>query len=152
MEKEERTCRRPKQSASGLDGFWAAEMGLCITYFCLGLWQFQTGWDNPKQIGWIQGGAVYMIGMLACAWLAWIRRNTQRNTFLHILLIAQLSEATQRGYAWRAHEEGAEWPMANSILAIIMLALILWEAHSARKAAAKDAACEQKFFELDDKP
>lgn len=140
------------KASSGLDGFWVAEIGLCITYFCLGLWEFKTGWDNPRQLGWVQGGTVYMIGMVACGWLAWSRRNTGRNALLCILLVAQLAELTQRGYAWWKAEEKAEWPLANSILALVMLALIIWEARSARKAAAREAACEEKLFESDDTP
>jgi len=152
MEKNDSIDRYPKQKASGLEGFWAAELGLCITYFCLGLWELLKGLDNPRLLGWIPGGLVYMIGMLACSWLVWLRRDTRRNAFLHILLFVQLAEVTQRGCAWWADEKDANWPVANSVLAIAMVILVVWEARSARKAAAREADCEQKLFELDDTP
>ncbi|GEM_PF-2256870 len=136
----------------GLDGFWGAEVGICVGYFCLGIWEFRTGLDDLGLLGWTQGGAVYMIGMLGCSWKAWRRRNSRRTAFFHILLVAQLAEVTQRGCAWWAGEKEAKWPVAYSVLAIVMVILIIWETRSARKAAAKEAACEQKFFELDDKP
>ena len=139
---------RPRMAS--LDGFWAVEIGLCITYFCLGLWEFRTGWNNSGQVGWVQGGAVYMIGIPPCVWLAWRWRDTWRNALLHILLVSQLAEITQRGWAWRAGQDRAEWPWINSIFAILMLVFIVWEACRARKDATKEAECEQRHFEPDD--
>ena len=152
--KEENQTEKPsdKQSSSVLDGFWGAELGLCISYLYIGCLNFQRGWNNPGDAGGIEGGTIYIIGALVCSWLAWRRRNSKHNAFLFIIFFALLAHSTEDCFKWLAKEKGAGWPLTGCILTVFCLAMILWEALSHRKSIARDAACEQKRFDMDNHP
>ena len=141
-----------KETVSVLDGFWGAELGLCIAYLYIGCLDLQTGWNNPGDAGGIEGGTIYIIGALVCGGLAWRRRNSKRNAFLFIMFFALLAHATEDCFKWLAKEKGAGWPLTGSILTASCLAMIVWKALSHRKSIACGAACDQKRFDMDNHP
>ena len=149
MSSEKSRYNRGKAAAPILKRIWSIEIVLCLAYFFLGCWEFQTGLANPRHIGWVQGGSVYILGSIGCIWLVLRRRHTGRNALPYILLLAQLEAVTTRGIAWWNNEGNADWPIANSLAAAFIVILILWEEYGARKATP-ETGFEEKSFESDD--
>ena len=127
--------------------FRFAELIVAITYFVVGVWTWQIGWDNPKHVGWILSGAFTLLGMIACVWLIWRRRKTQRSMLVHILLVAEIANVIEGVLNWQ--KEGSVLLVTHIVLALVFLALIILEESSCRKKVGKDATREIKFEEED---
>jgi hypothetical protein len=143
-----RRNREFRQSSKGR--FSILELGICLGYFYLGYFEVTTAWDNPRHVGWIEGGSIYMLGAVLCAIMVWHRRKTSGSALLYILLLPQLAQVTQGGLAWASGNENAPWPTANSLLLVFVLALIAWEWRSTRKFTAEESLVEEKLFEPND--
>ncbi len=110
---------------------------LCVAYFCIGCWEIQTGLKNPTYVGWVEGGAVYVLGAPLCLWLGWRRRQVDNNGILFYLLLPQVARILSEGLKWRAGEPRAEWPWDSCLLAAVILAMIVWEIRVLRKDALR---------------
>lgn len=137
-----------RQSCKGR--FSILEMGICFGYFCLGYFEVTTAWANPRHVGWIEGGSIYMLGAVLCAMMVWHRRNTSGSALLYILLLPQLAQVTQGGLAWASGKEDATWPTANCLLLVFVLALIAWEWRTTRKFTTEESRVEEKYFQPND--
>jgi hypothetical protein len=62
----------------------------------------------------------------------------------------QLAQFVEGILKWCAKEEGAVWPTLSCVLAVLFLALIVWEEITHRKDAAKDSIRESKWFDEED--
>lgn len=127
------------------------ESVLAIFVFGQGAWMAHLGWNNPRHVGWIPSGAILMTGMIACTYLVWRRRGTERSTLGPIMFTLQLAQFVEGILKWRAKEEGAVWPTLSCVLAVLFLALIVWEEITHRKDAAKDSIRESKWFDEEDR-
>ena len=127
------------------------ESMLAIFVFGQGAWMAHLAWNNSRHVGWIPSGAILMTGMIACAYLVWMRRSTERSTLVPIMFTMQLANFVEGILKWRAKEEDAEWPTINCVLAVLFLALIVWEELSQKKSAAKDSDRESKWFDEEDR-
>ncbi len=126
------------------------ELLLVLCVLGLGAWQIHTSWKNPVHVGWTTSGAILITGMFACAGLLWHRWRTRHNAFVPILFTIQLANSVEGILKWRAHENGASWPVMHCALAISFLALIIWDETNLRKEAVRDAARESKYFDMED--
>ncbi len=127
--------------------FRFAELMVAITYFVVGVWTLQMGWDNPRHLGWILSGAFTLLGMIVCVWLIWHRRKTQRSMLVHILLVVQIANVIEGAINWQKEE--SVLLVTHIVLALVFLTLIIWEESSCRKRARKDATREANFEEED---
>ncbi|MGV3659100.1 MAG: hypothetical protein ACO1TE_02920 [Prosthecobacter sp.] len=126
------------------------ELLLVAFVFYHGTWQLQVGLDNAGYVGWIPDGAILITGMVACAWLVWRRRHTERSVLAHVMFVMQLGTFVGDLLKWQAKEEGAAWPVMRCVLGLLFLALIIAEEINHRRAAAKDATRESKHFDMED--
>ena len=129
----------------------AIEILSVITLFALGGWMLQMNWRNPLHVGWIPSGSLLMAGGIACAWLIWIRRGTERATLLPILVVLNSSSLVEHIFKWQAREEDFGWTMGYSLLIVLILAGTISEEIAHRNAAAKDATRELKLFAQEDR-
>lgn len=127
------------------------ESMLAIFVFGQGAWMTHLGWNNLRYVGWIPSGAILMTGMIVCGYLVWRRRGTERSTLVPIMFTMQLAQFVEGILKWRAKEEGAVWPTVHCVLAVLFLALIVWEAITHRTEAAKDSTRESKWFDEEDR-
>lgn len=122
-----------------------------FVFFAQGAWHMHVGWQNPDLVGWTTSGTIFMTGMIACACLIWRRRKTDYSAISAVLLTMQLANAAEGILRWQAHQKGAQWPTANCALAVALFVLILWEEKNRRREAERDAACEFKIFDVEDR-
>ncbi len=122
-----------------------------FVFFVLGAWQMYMGWQNPDHVGWTTSGTILMTGMIGCTFLIWRRRKTNYSGTSAILFFMQLANAAEGFLKWQAHQKGATWPTVNCALAVVFLVLIFWQEKNRRKEADRDAACEFKIFEMEDR-
>ncbi len=124
---------------------------VAICFFGAGARMAHSGWNSPGHVGWIPSGAILMTGMIVCAYLVWRRRGTERSTLVPIMFTLQLAQFVEGILKWLAKEEGAVWPTVHCVLAVLFLALIVWEAITHRTEAAKDSTRESKWFDEEDR-
>lgn len=119
--------------------------------FGLGAWKIYAGWQHPEYLGWTTSGTIYITGMLTCAVLLWRRRGTTYSVTAPFMFTMQLANFAEGILKWRTREEGAAWPTIPCILGLVFFALIIWEERNRRKEAVRDAACEFRIFDMEDK-
>ncbi|MDP1587539.1 MAG: hypothetical protein Q8M07_07355 [Prosthecobacter sp.] len=145
------TKKKPPFAFSAIGAFKCFEMLLAIFLFAHGSRMLNLGWVNPRHVGWVPSGALLMIGGVACAWLVWQRRGTQRATTAPMMFFMTSANLVEGILKWRAKEEEAEWPTAYCVLVVLFLFIIIWEEVIQRRQAAKDSTRESKWFDEEDR-
>jgi peptidoglycan/LPS O-acetylase OafA/YrhL len=139
-----------------MPGLLVAELGLCITYLWLGVWQLRMAWDKPIHVGWVESAFFKIFGSIFCGWLSWKRRDGSRpGAFNFIILLGGGGSFVQDVLQWRASKEGAQFPTLTLFLIVFLIALIVWEwriAKASNKADGNATDYEDAKFEEEDKP
>lgn len=143
--------RRRRYAPGPSVGLKVMELLVVIINVYYGAWQLKMAWGHSGRVGWVPSGMILITGMMICAWLIWLRRETARITLMHVLLVSQLAGFVRRFLAWHAGSEGAEFPEGCVLMVLLCLGLIVMEERSHRKEAAEDAARETKFFTAEDR-
>jgi hypothetical protein len=119
---------------------------LVLALLAIGGWQMYMAWNNPRHVGWIPSATVSMIGSMACAWLIWKRRGTQRSSLLPIMLVLNSSILVEHILKWQAGEEGPVLTVVNGLLVAFLLWVMTSEEITHRKFLALEAAYDLKPF------
>lgn len=145
-----RKPRRPYAPGPSV-GLKVMELLLIIFNVWHGAWQLKVAWGHSGHIGWVPSGIILITGMLICAWLLWLRRETARLTLIPVMWFSQLAGFVRRFLTWQAGSEGAVFPWGEGLFVIVCLGLIIKEERDCRKEAAEDVTRETKIFGVEDR-
>ena len=136
---------------AGIPGFWAAEMGLCLAYFCLGIWTLNGALQHPGFVGELPSSLVLLIGSMGCAFFTWKRRNSARGSLHLIVYLSILASFVEDVLEWHAEVEGSGFPSLGLGLIVTMITVEIWLASRQRRIRQGDNPEDTRVFEEEDK-